>query len=980
MAASPLLDPDPIITAAIKRTKAGKGWCSGKHKDGEVCDCREFQAQEEQPGRCEECEHGKSLHDMPPPPEFEDTPIEEEEPPVPKDRVAREIFKSMVSSSSSTVGTALISLDTKMMANAKEANAKKEALAGYNKYKKANTTKQKGKRKEDGKHEDDNEQFLKPISAIVLWPCGVDRCGEVITDTAYPTAQSLPDFRSFGLAVRNPPKVDIRWNSFKVNEWIEDAFPIVWPFVRKLQEELQDPFDFDEAEDKPLLPWVILMKPSRGTKLTALKTVFVDGKDLMEVTSRIKGSHDLILFLGTRVPILPETYQEDGWLNEKPIPVLPDNNWKGKKRSRRIFFSDSEGETGISESETTRPRKRIKQESREQPTLVAESNPITASGLAVAVDSDSDIILLGDDEPDMPEASASNLIALAATQLPAAAESLPRGTESLFLGSPFHDNRSPTPHTSTSALYVEFESPERLKHWILIVIHIKEKQISVSDSLTHSIQQHHQNICKRVLKFLEYEYKARELGELPLDWGKNLNMYLADKKIFGPLQQDQHSCGLHIMWVAQSLISGNNPFDIDELTHDILQELRERITCRLIQEWTTPKGLLSPAANSASVLKGSVATAPLRTLSIPTLPGFSPIVFELPKLVPPEQSPVFYTPLVGSWALWNISAQIIEVSETECIVEIPGGIVLPNGQQKLHPERHILSWLKARSIFDNPVEDIPAKQTVEVLWPIINDDCKLQQALVDNDDKLDEVSCLTEEQRLLLTHLRRKLPLVWFTILGLQLSLAPLRNEWREYIDGVRPGLGYFKASSNFTERHMALLNTQDKIIIHMIGGLELGWKMSTNAHDSDLAHSLGCAILSYHALAFYLNITPDEAYNAVRMKHLSRPQGRQEIIWSLIYSASNSIIQLERFIRSHRIPSPQVEFPDLVYIPPMPPPPPPPPPLPPPPLPPPPLPCIFLVAAPPSEALAQLSSSSSALPDAGLVLQRHSNVERVKY
>ncbi|KIJ40033.1 hypothetical protein M422DRAFT_257101 [Sphaerobolus stellatus SS14] len=517
---------------------------------------------------------------------------------------------------------------------------------------------------------------------------------------------------------------------------------------------------------------------------------------------------------------------------------------------------------------------------------------------------------------------------------------------------------------------------ERLKHWILIVIHINEKQISVSDSLTHSIQRHHQNICKRVLKFLEYEYKARELGELPLDWGKKLNMYLADKKIFGPLQQDQHSCGLHIIWVAQSLISDNNPFDIDELTHDILQELRERITCRLIREWTTPKGLLSPAANSASVLTGSVATAPLRTLSIPTLPGFSPIVSELPKLVPPgrslsithtdtqkiktscqiEQSPNVYYP-----------AQIIEVSESECIVEIPGGIVLPNGQQKLHPERHILSWLKARSIFDNPVEDIPAKQIVGVLWPAINDDCKLQQALMDNDDKLDEVSCLTEEQRLLLTHLRRKLPLVWFTILGLQPSLAPLRNEWREYIDGVRPGLGYFKASSNFTERHMALLNAQDKIIIHMIGGLELGWKMSTNGHESDLAHSLGCAILSYHALAFYLNITPNEAYNAVWTKRLSRPQGRQEIIWNLIYSASNSIIQLERFIRSHRIPSPQVDFPDLVYIHPMPPPP----------LPPPPPPCIFLVAAPPSEAPAQLSSSFPALPEAGLVLQRHSNVEQ---
>ncbi|KIJ50684.1 hypothetical protein M422DRAFT_245323 [Sphaerobolus stellatus SS14] len=231
--------------------------------------------------------------------------------------------------------------------------------------------------------------------------------------------------------------------------------------------------------------------------------------------------------------------------------------------------------------------------------------------------------------------------------------------------------------------------------------------------------------AERVVKFLEYEHDARGLGELPLEWGKKLQVYLEEKKITGPLQQDIYSCGLHIIWVAQCLISGNNPFEIDELTKDIVQELQETITCRLSQEWTAPKVLPLRAGDSDTSLHAkSIATAPVRTLINYTLPGFSHTVLEIPesrqnKETSPriEHSPVFYTPSVGSWALWDISsnnvyfpAQIIEVYKSDCIVEIPGGLVLPDGQQKLQPEQHSLSWTQVRSIFEDPAENISAER------------------------------------------------------------------------------------------------------------------------------------------------------------------------------------------------------------------------------------------------------------------------------
>ncbi|KIJ37859.1 hypothetical protein M422DRAFT_259468 [Sphaerobolus stellatus SS14] len=103
----------------------------------------------------------------------------------------------------------------------------------------------------------------------------------------------------------------------------------------------------------------------------------------------------------------------------------------------------------------------------------------------------------------------------------------------------------PKLHTKTSSLWVEtniFESQmvllpwriNRTKHWILIFLQMKEMRITVADSLTHSIQRHHRYICKRVVKFLEYEHDARGLGELPFEWEKKLQVVELPNLVYTP--------------------------------------------------------------------------------------------------------------------------------------------------------------------------------------------------------------------------------------------------------------------------------------------------------------------------------------------------------------------------------------------------------------------------------------------------------------
>ncbi|KAF8591252.1 hypothetical protein K439DRAFT_1611266 [Ramaria rubella] len=96
------------------RTAAGKGWCSGYDKNnGDACDCREFQVDLEKLTRCEECQHGKSLHDM------------KRSAHTPTSRAARAIFKQM------TKNTGVVfSRDGDTTTSVSHAVAKKEALAG----------------------------------------------------------------------------------------------------------------------------------------------------------------------------------------------------------------------------------------------------------------------------------------------------------------------------------------------------------------------------------------------------------------------------------------------------------------------------------------------------------------------------------------------------------------------------------------------------------------------------------------------------------------------------------------------------------------------------------------------------------------------------------------------------------------------------------------------------------------------------------
>jgi hypothetical protein len=99
-----------------ERVPAGKGWCSGYDKDtGEACECREFQRDLERPTRCEECQHGKSLHDK------------KSNSRIPVDRTARAIFKQMTRT---VADSSSLALGSGLLAQATRTEAKKEAAIG----------------------------------------------------------------------------------------------------------------------------------------------------------------------------------------------------------------------------------------------------------------------------------------------------------------------------------------------------------------------------------------------------------------------------------------------------------------------------------------------------------------------------------------------------------------------------------------------------------------------------------------------------------------------------------------------------------------------------------------------------------------------------------------------------------------------------------------------------------------------------------
>ncbi|KIJ50125.1 hypothetical protein M422DRAFT_245929 [Sphaerobolus stellatus SS14] len=110
------------------------------------------------------------------------------------------------------------------------------------------------------------------------------------------------------------------------------------------------------------------------------------------------------------------------------------------------------------------------------------------------------------------------------------------------------------------------------------------------------------------------------------------------------------------------------------LMMDILQELWETITCCLAQEWTVSEvlPLPLPLANSALILSKpagkSIATVSFQNLINATIPGFIPAVPVAQKstsIIPTmeintqnlegspqiQQSPIYYSLSIGSWAL-----------------------------------------------------------------------------------------------------------------------------------------------------------------------------------------------------------------------------------------------------------------------------------------------------------------------------------------
>jgi hypothetical protein len=105
-----------VYSSDTERMSAGKGWCSGHDKDtGEACNCQEFQQDPERPTRCEECQHGKSLHDK------------KCNTRIPVDRTARAIFKQMTRT---VAKTPLLASGSSSLTQATRTEAKKEAAMG----------------------------------------------------------------------------------------------------------------------------------------------------------------------------------------------------------------------------------------------------------------------------------------------------------------------------------------------------------------------------------------------------------------------------------------------------------------------------------------------------------------------------------------------------------------------------------------------------------------------------------------------------------------------------------------------------------------------------------------------------------------------------------------------------------------------------------------------------------------------------------
>jgi hypothetical protein len=85
--------------------------------------------------------------------------------------------------------------------------------------------------------------------------------------------------------VREPPKLNLGWESSDVSNWVKGLFPHVWDHVNVVAEKLWDPVDFYYFDGPQPLPWVLLKKEKSNFALP--KTLGdLDTRDLWDVRSK----------------------------------------------------------------------------------------------------------------------------------------------------------------------------------------------------------------------------------------------------------------------------------------------------------------------------------------------------------------------------------------------------------------------------------------------------------------------------------------------------------------------------------------------------------------------------------------------------------------------------------------------------------------------------------------------------------------------
>ncbi|KAF8572583.1 hypothetical protein K439DRAFT_1625681 [Ramaria rubella] len=156
-------------------------------------------------------------------------------------------------------------------------------------------------------------------------------------------------------------EIDPQWSSLQVSQWILDLFPDVWKHletVAAVRKGASSLYVEDEGEMEPELPpWVLFHTENWNFAIVKTKEVGPEGWDLVQVKSKgCSTTDDVMLYLGTRIPIPAEVYKADKWWEWENAPSLyKPQGRKGRKRSR--CFTDSDEEEVL---EQTNPSKKPK--------------------------------------------------------------------------------------------------------------------------------------------------------------------------------------------------------------------------------------------------------------------------------------------------------------------------------------------------------------------------------------------------------------------------------------------------------------------------------------------------------------------------------------------------------------------------------------------------------------------------------------------